>query len=376
MYSHTVRVLCASVVLLLASNANTLARADQIYQVVDLGTFAGDGQSYFSGLNNRGEVVFRTDHGFHLYSGGRLSNITEQFPHGVTGIDDAGRVYGYPDTAVSRGGTELGFGAREGAFVRDAAGTRDIQITQAYNIITQKTQPVGITELRAINDRGQFIGSVIDDFGARSDFVYANGMATVVPNASAFGINNSGLIAGGTVNGAAIYRVENGKLTDLQELGQPGTLVYGVNDYGQVVGSNYLDPTGITKHAFLYQDGRFYDLNDLIPHTTDLVLNWSRAINDRGEIAVQGRIGDIEHAILLVPVPEPPSDVLFLTAMVMCYVGIFFRVPGRQIVKRSARQRRITHLGRSHPPSLHPEIPYAPEARDALLGFRAVAIQD
>ncbi len=265
-------------------------------------------------------------------------------------IDDSGRVYGYPDRAVSQGGVVLGSGYNGETYVRDSAGTHVIPISSGVSWLTGKTESIGVSELHAINDQGQFVGAARNDFGAPVAFLNSRGTTTILPVVSAFGINNAGQVVGAAQYSA--YLMDKGMFIDLGRLGGQGATAYAINDLGQIVGASGIDDHSYISHAFLYQDGKMQDLNSMIPNTSDLVLNWARGINNRGEIIVQGYVGGVDHAFLLVPTPEPSSAALLLTAIAMCLVGACFRFPSRRLLKKSAHHR-ITHHERSRPPSLH-----------------------
>ena len=133
----------------------------------------------------------------------------------------------------------------------------------------------------------------------------------------AFAINDSGqavgwsFAAGSNLQHAALW---NG--TTVIDLGALGdfTSALGINASGQIVGSF---SKGFTSHAFLYTDGTMYDLLSLLEPgsgVTDLYMSGYGAINDLGQIAVNGTIGGRGHALRLDPVavPEPSSTLLLL----------------------------------------------------------------
>ena len=94
----------------------------------------------------------------------------------------------------------------------------------------------------------------------------------------------------------------------------------GINAAGDVVGSSSGPGQAgdlRSSRAFLFTDGRMFDLNDLLePGTSDVFLNGAIAINDRGQILAGalfdtggGSVG--RAAVLLTPVvtavPLPPG---------------------------------------------------------------------
>jgi probable HAF family extracellular repeat protein len=86
------------------------------------------------------------------------------------------------------------------------------------------------------------------------------------------------------------------------------TIAYAINDAGQVVGQSFGGPEG--SRAFIWQNGKTYDLNGLVPAGSALYLVFAEGINNRGEITggacvlVDGACpasGAITPAFLLVP---------------------------------------------------------------------------
>jgi probable HAF family extracellular repeat protein len=82
---------------------------------------------------------------------------------------------------------------------------------------------------------------------------------------------------------------------------------YDVSDHGQVVGILHGD--GQIYHAFLWQNGAMFDLNDLVTPEFDLHLRQARAINNKGQIIVvtPAETGKAV-TIVLTPVDRPPTD--------------------------------------------------------------------
>jgi probable HAF family extracellular repeat protein len=96
----------------------------------------------------------------------------------------------------------------------------------------------------------------------------------------------------------------------------------GINDAGQIVGwnSNTYNP----GRAFLFENGKFSDLNTLIPPSTNLTLIGANDINSSGQIvAIAVDSAGKAHEVVLNPVPEPASVIVFGGIVVAC--GIWRR---------------------------------------------------
>lgn len=94
---------------------------------------------------------------------------------------------------------------------------------------------------------------------------------------------------------------------DLSTLGGVFTIPNDINNLGQVVGNSKI--ANGEQRAFLFDEGKMFDLNDLIPANSGLTLNYANGINDRGQI-VAGISSGINRIFLLTliastSIPEP-----------------------------------------------------------------------
>jgi probable HAF family extracellular repeat protein len=166
----------------------------------------------------------------------------------ANGINDAGVVIGNSDTAD---GGERGFIDEEGTMT-------DVGTLGGANSLVD-----------AINDNGVVTGSSDDASGASLPFVYSNG----------------------TMTSLGTYNID--------------TTPQAINDDGVIVGTTYgLNAAGdFFNDAFIYQNGTFQDLNNLIPAGSGWELTDAVAVNDSGKILVDGTstITGQDHALLLTP---------------------------------------------------------------------------
>jgi probable HAF family extracellular repeat protein len=181
-----------------------------------------------------------------------------------------------------------------------------------------------------INNSGQVAGSSFNNSGSEDAFLYSSGtmlnLGTLPGDTTSYGwaINNLGQVTGqssgpGGVSGF-IYDPGTGLMTALGSL--PGTGYQrpeGINDSGEVVGyANYL-VTG--SAAFLYSDGTMYNLDDLLADGTGWNLTEAIAINDSGEILAYGTYNGVGQEVILTessvppfqePTPEPSGRIICL----------------------------------------------------------------
>jgi probable HAF family extracellular repeat protein len=169
-----------------------------------------------------------------------------------------------------------------------------------------------------INDLGQAVGETETCGGATLHAAsWKNRTLTTLPDlgtfAQAFSINDQGQIVGfvgsadNTTQYGALWQNDTDTVTALGLLpGDFGGIASGINNKGQVVGSNF-DSNLNWSHAFIWQDGVITDLNTLFPASSNLFATMANKINERGQISGMATVlsgpdaGNI-HAFLATPV--------------------------------------------------------------------------
>ena len=170
---------------------------------------------------------------------------------------------------------------------------------------------------RAINNAGHITGYVVPGTdGIKHLFLYVDGTiqdlgAMDGASSDAQDINRADEIVGsaGTAVATRAFLYANSRFTDLGSLGGTSNGATAINDVGQIVGTSTLagaDPQA--QRAFLYVDGRMFDLNDLAA-PLPVPLTEARKINNRGQIIANacpppGTNGSC-RAYLLTPVTPP-----------------------------------------------------------------------
>lgn len=127
-------------------------------------------------------------------------------------------------------------------------------------------------------------------------------------------MNEAGQVVGWSQTADSVHAFlwEQGTMRDLGILPQGSySRAHAINRYGLVVGTADFDDEIDAVHAVLWIDGKIVDLNTLLPPNSGWILEEARAINDRGQIVGQGRIGGTIHAFVLTPedgsLPPTPS---------------------------------------------------------------------
>jgi probable HAF family extracellular repeat protein len=160
----------------------------------------------------------------------------------------------------------------------------------------------------AINDNGQVVGIsglcdvAVGAFSAEHALLWQNGKVTDLGNLGGKGwntpmaINSRGDVVGfsdladdvtnGVLNAnfhAFLWTKAAGKMIDIGVLpGDSLSEALDINDQEEIVGVSFP-----STHAFIYENGRMTDLNDLIPSGSPLLLLAANGINNRGEITGQ-----------------------------------------------------------------------------------------
>lgn len=357
------------------------AVAQPMYNIVDIGVLPGGdfSQGVYvspngiatgrSGLFSTSVAAFTWTQGGGLVGLPNPTTPVRNFNQG-NGVNAAGIVVGT--------GTTTSFGANPLPFVWQGG------------VATQLPLPAGQTVGRAnaINSANVAVGSVgggSTEFGA----MYSGGVGTIIAattsNGSflrtATGINDFGRIVGNgidpnnaAVNVGYVFDTSTGIAFAVPALpGLNGALNFGVSNAGHVVGSSMLNqgsglpfiytdatgtmpiplPAGTSQGSaravnsagmavgtassafaipFLYDGATTYRLGDLIPAGSgwDLLTNTSSSalgISESGMIVGTGVFGGAVHAYAMVPVPEPGTLALVVTALT---AGVARRVAKRK----------------------------------------------
>jgi probable HAF family extracellular repeat protein len=274
-------------------------RADYIYTTLDVSgpgvdPIAGTTQAF--GINNPGQIVgiyiqrngnaADTQNGF-LFSGGAYNSVAPApYPlrNWATGINNAGVIVGYNQTAGAEAGFSLNQGTYTTLMVPNALTTQAFginasgQIVGSYNstslattngfllssgTYTTLTAPGSqSTTAAGINASGQIVGSYTDASGNNHGFLLRGGNYSTIDFPGAFstealGINGLGQIVGdyqmivrGTPGDHFGFLLSNGVYTTIDVPGSRATVAEGINDAGDIVGY-YTNFTDATIHGFL-----------------------------------------------------------------------------------------------------------------------------
>lgn len=220
-------------------------------------------------LNNAGQIAINNHAPDVPYRSGYILGATMVEEVGTLGgTESAIRAMNNKGEAV--GSSQTASGANH-AFLYSGGRIQDL--TVAY----------GLDSAAGINDRGDISGQV----DQRAAVVRAGGTVDVFgpPGSSAGRVNNSGAVVGDhIIEGVGIhaFRYAKGEFTDLGTLGGTLSLASAVNDAGSVVG--YSSIAVGQYHAFLYDDGV---MTDLVPSTKNSMAN---DINNHGQIV--GTMGE------------------------------------------------------------------------------------
>ena len=237
-----------------------------------------------------------------------LGNLIGRGSVGATGINEAGQVVGYIQTAEYPSLSYAFITGPNGKDMRDL-GTlgSDFSVGTAYGI-NNAGQVVG-QSFTAEGSPHAFITGP-DGKGMRDLGTFLGGGGSV----TAHGINDAGQVVGYSVKTEdyfsfhAFITSPDGKgVRELDTLGGYSSEAYGINEAGRVVG--YSATADGYNHAFISgPDGEgMTDLNSLVNLPDGVILTQAVGINDNGQVI----------AIGVIPIPEPEAYALMLAGLVL-----------------------------------------------------------
>ncbi len=349
---------CSLVCAIFAASPNAFGGTPQ-YQIYDIGLVqAGDSASQGFGVSPAGIGVGRS------FRSGGTQAFTWTLGGGIVGLPNlSSRSYCVSNSA-NDSGTVVGTGSTT------SFGSGRLPVVWQNGVVSQLPLPAGETlgDANSVNASGIAVGSV-NAGSLQRGVIYSGGSAAVITQTTsggsyfltAFGINNSGRIAGQGIdpNNAArnvgiVYDMGQSMAFEVGALpGMNGALAFGVSNAGHVVGSSMLnqgsglpfiwsDANGIQpiplasgtsqgsaravnsdgwvvgndssafSIPFLYDGTTTYRLADLIPigNGWDLSMNTSSSalgISDTGIIVGTGVYNGAVHAYAMLPIGPTPT---------------------------------------------------------------------
>jgi probable HAF family extracellular repeat protein len=251
-------------------------------------------------VNDSGEVVGYASYGFpitcchaFLYSNGTMQDLV------TLRSDGASQALG-----INKSGVVVGESDGPGDYYRDYYSHPILYDGAMHDLGV----PPGFSSATAfaINASGQIVVTAYPlSLSYSHVFLYSGGqyqdIGTPVggPWVTATDLNDHGEIVGNvrSTSNAYPFLYTNGAI---QELPLPAGYIDGfatkINNSGEIVG--YARPKG----ALLWENGTVLDLNTLVPPNSGWSLEQANAINDTGQIVVQGLRNGEYHALLLNPI--------------------------------------------------------------------------
>jgi probable HAF family extracellular repeat protein len=132
---------------------------------------------------------------------------------------------------------------------------------------------------------------------------------------------------------AFIWTQEKGTQEILPLEGDTNSIAYAINNRGQVVGQSFGGPEG--ARAFVWENGKATDLNEMVSGDAGMYLIYAEAINDRGDISGQA-CTFVDNACVLPASPASPTPAYLAVPQYGTHTsaGVHGSVP-HELVRRS-----------------------------------------
>ena len=245
--------------------------------MTDLGTFNAMTMSEATAVNSTGDVVGGSNGEAFLVHNGKMTDLG---PGEATGINGFGEIVG----------------SSQGAFLISGKTRTTLPDLSSYG-------GGGFSGASGINDNHQIVGSSDNASGYSHAVMWSNGQITDLgtlggTQSAAYAINNLGQVTGWAHTASEATHVflwSNGTMTDLGTFGLD-PVGEAINNHGVIVGQS-------GNGAWIWSNGVFQNLNNLIPPGSGFTLNDATAINDNGQIVADGSNNTTgqTHAFLLTP---------------------------------------------------------------------------